>query len=163
MNRASTTRSAEETVQVGMSLAQELRRGDFVAIRGELGSGKTHLVKGIAKGLGVAEAATSPTFVILNRYSGRDRESGELFLYHLDLYRVRNLSEIYDLGFEEFSHGDGVCVVEWADALGPLLPQRRYDISLSFGPTLNERLIRIDAVDRSGDSGAPSIRRHVQS
>jgi len=162
MTSRTTTRSAQETMQVGMSLARELQRGDFIAIHGELGAGKTQLVKGIARGLGVSESVTSPTFVILNRYSGRDRKSRELFLYHFDFYRIRTLSEIYDVGFEEFARGESICVVEWPEALGPLLPERRYDILIEFGPASNERRMVIDGPAREPLAGAPASGRAVR-
>ncbi len=88
--------------------------------------------------------ATSPSFVILNRYDGVDKNGNEIFMYHFDLYRVKSLSELYDLGYEELLNGDGICLVEWAEMLGDLLPVRRYDVRLSLGTCENERLIEIN-------------------
>ena len=92
--------------------------------------------------------ATSPSFVILNRYNGMDEQKSELLLYHFDLYRVKSITEIYDLGYEEFLHGDGVCLIEWAEMLGELLPEQRYDVRFSLGSDENERRIEIAGVHK---------------
>lgn len=132
---------------VARTLALELRRGDVVALYGDLGAGKTVFVKGVCDGFSVHEHVTSPSFVILNRYDGRDTEGNKLLIYHLDLYRIKSLEEIYDLGYEEFMYGDGICLIEWADMLGDLLPPRRIDVRLSFGKSENSRRIEISGVD----------------
>ena len=137
------THSEAETREVAHSFAAQLQRGDVVALSGELGAGKTQFVKGMCSGLGVNEPVTSPTFVILHRYSGKDKRNAELLLYHLDLYRVKSLEEIYDIGYEEFFYGDGIAFVEWGELLGELLPQRRYDVRLSLGEKEEDRKIDI--------------------
>lgn len=112
------TDSPEATHALGRRLAEHLRPGDVVALYGDLGAGKTQLVKGIAAGLGIPdEEVSSPTFTLVHEY--RD---GRLPLYHFDAYRLRNLEEFFDLGYEEYFYGDGVSVVEWADRVEPLLP-----------------------------------------
>lgn len=141
-----TTASEIETASRAGSFAKTLRRGDVVALYGELGSGKTQFVKGVCKYFNVAQLVTSPTFVLMNRYSGSESGGRELMIFHFDLYRVKNLSEVYDLGYQEFFHGDGICLVEWAEQLESLLPRRRYDVKLSFGKKENERMIAIEAV-----------------
>jgi len=128
-------------------MASSLQRGDVVALYGELGAGKTQFVKGLCDGFHVRDAVTSPTFVILNRYSGVDGRNKEIFLFHFDLYRVQSAEEIYDLGYEEFLFGNGICVVEWAERLGTLLPSRRYDVKIAFGEGADERRISIDRVE----------------
>lgn len=128
-------------------MASSLQRGDVVALYGELGAGKTQFVKGLCDGFRVRDAVTSPTFVILNRYSGVDGRNKEIFLFHFDLYRVQSAEEIYDLGYEEFLFGNGICVVEWAERLGTLLPSRRYDVKIAFGEGADERRISIDWVE----------------
>jgi len=128
-------------------MASSLQRGDVVALYGELGAGKTQFVKGLCDGFHVRDAVTSPTFVILNRYSGVDGRNKEIFLFHFDLYRVQSAEEIYDLGYEEFLFGNGICVVEWAERLGTLLPSRRYDVKIAFGEGADERRISIDWVE----------------
>ncbi len=138
------TSSEQETRAAGRALAQRLQRGDVVALTGELGSGKTQLVKGICDAFGVEEHVISPSFVILNRYTGRDASGAKLLIYHLDLYRVSSVEELYDIGVEEFVYGDGITLIEWAEVLGELLPANRYDVRLSLGASANERMITIE-------------------
>jgi tRNA threonylcarbamoyladenosine biosynthesis protein TsaE len=153
------TFSEEETLGLARTFAQRLERGDVVALRGELGTGKTRFVKGVAAAFGAVDHVSSPSFVILNRYEGRDRQQRELYLYHLDLYRVKTIDEIYDIGYEEFIYGDGITLIEWAEQLGELLPQKRYDVSLTYGPKDAQRLISIELIDepamhnRAGKAG----------
>ena len=139
------TGSEAETRRLAADMARELRRGDLVALFGELGTGKTQFVKGVCEEFHVGSHVSSPTFVILNRYEGRDREGRELLVYHLDLYRIALIEEIFDLGYEEFLNGDGVCLVEWGERLAGLLPGRRFDVRLSYGGAENERVIEIEA------------------
>ena len=133
------TRSAEETVGFGRRLAEELRAGDVVALYGELGSGKTTLVRGIARGLGVSEDCeiTSPTFVLMNVYPGRAP------VYHFDVYRLSGAADLYDLGIEEYFYGKGISVVEWAEKAEALIPENAVKLRLS---TMGEdsREIRYD-------------------
>lgn len=98
-------------------LATRLRRGDVVALVGDLGAGKTHLAKGIAIGLGVEEEASSPTFTLIHEYPG-----GRLPLYHIDLYRLESEDEAMRIGLDDYLHGEGVTVVEWADKFASLMP-----------------------------------------
>lgn len=137
------TGSEEETRNVAHSMARDLARGDVVALHGDLGSGKTQFVKGLCEAFRVREPVTSPTFVILNRYSGLDRQDKPLFIFHFDLYRIQSSEEIYDLGYEEFLFGNGICVIEWAERLDSLLPGRRVDISMEFGEKENDRTIAV--------------------
>ena len=108
--------SAAETEALGARLAERLGPGDVVALTGELGAGKTCFTQGLARGLGVAGRAVSPTFVLINEYRGR------LPVHHVDAYRTESLTELLDLGLDELFSGDGVTIVEWADKLLPLLP-----------------------------------------
>lgn len=110
------SRSSEDTQRIGEVLGARLRPRDVVACIGELGAGKTCFLQGLLRGLGVKEAGTSPTFILVNQYQGR------LPVYHLDAYRTESLTEILDLGVEEMFWGDGVTVIEWGDKLLPLLP-----------------------------------------
>jgi len=139
-----TTASTEETISYAGAFANGLQRGDIVALYGDLGSGKTQFVKGVCLAFKARTPATSPSFVILNRYDGVDKNENEIFMYHFDLYRVKSLAELYDLGYEELLNGDGICLVEWAERLSDLLPARRYDVRLSLGAGENERLIEIN-------------------
>jgi tRNA threonylcarbamoyladenosine biosynthesis protein TsaE len=148
MIEAHTTTSTEGTISFAGAFAGNLRRGDVVALYGDLGSGKTQFVKGVCRTFKAHTPATSPSFVILNRYDGMDKSGNELLMYHFDLYRVKSLTELYDLGYEEFLRGDGICLVEWAEMLGDLLPERRYDVRLSVGADENERWIEIHEVGK---------------
>ena len=102
------TNSAAETRKLGARLAEKLKAGDVVLLEGELGAGKSELARGVAKGLGVQETVTSPSFTILNVY-----ESGRVPLYHFDWYRLENEEELYELGMDEYLGGDGIALVEW--------------------------------------------------
>lgn len=120
------SKSVEETIELGAKLAKGLKRGDCVALIGELGAGKTVFAKGVAKGLGVrgARYVNSPTFVIIKEYEGR------LPLYHFDLYRLDGHSGFDEMNYEEYFYGDGVTVIEWADKIRELLPDRYWEVSL---------------------------------
>ena len=109
--------SAEETRKLGERLAEELRSGDVILLEGPLGAGKSEMARGIAKGLGVRETVTSPSFTILNVY-----ESGRLPLYHFDWYRLESPEELYELGMEEHLGGDCVALVEWPGRAAEALP-----------------------------------------
>lgn len=135
------THSEHETVSLGKSFAEELKLGDVVAIYGELGTGKTRFIKGVCEGLGVREHVTSPSFTIVNEY----RFPGGM-VYHFDFYRVDSLNEIRETGFEEYLTLDGICLMEWADRARSLLPDHRYDITLSLGADNNSRTIVIEEV-----------------
>ncbi len=118
------TRSPEETQALGEALGKAARKGDLILLWGELGAGKTCLVQGIAKGLGVQGPVRSPTFVLMTQHKGR------LMLYHIDLYRLDDLREIDDLGLDEYIEGDGLSVVEWADKAMPLFPKEHLLVEL---------------------------------
>ena len=120
-----TTTSPEETEAAGARLGATLKSGDVVALTGELGAGKTVFVQGLARALGVATGATSPTFVLVNEYRGR------LPVHHVDAYRTTSLAELMDLGIEEMMDGDGVTVIEWAERLEPLLPARAVRVRIA--------------------------------
>jgi tRNA threonylcarbamoyladenosine biosynthesis protein TsaE len=117
--------TAEETLEIGRRLAEDLRPGDVVALSGELGAGKTTLVKGIALGLGVREPVTSPTFTLIQEYEGR------LPVYHVDLYRIREAESLEDLGLEEYFYGTGVTLVEWPEKAASFLPPSALTVNIS--------------------------------
>jgi tRNA threonylcarbamoyladenosine biosynthesis protein TsaE len=117
-NMSSETTSPAETVRLGYSLAGRLTAGDVVALYGDLGSGKTHLAKGICAGLGIdPEHVTSPTFALINEYPG-----GRMPVYHFDTYRLKSLAEFMALGYEDYFEGHGVCLIEWPEPIESLLP-----------------------------------------
>jgi tRNA threonylcarbamoyladenosine biosynthesis protein TsaE len=109
--------SAEETAVFGRFIASGLRRGDVLALSGDLGAGKTHFVKGIAAGLGGSDMVTSPTFTLIHEYIG-----GKLPLFHFDFYRLEDESEAIKIGLDEYLDGEGVCAIEWAEKFPALLP-----------------------------------------
>lgn len=131
------TSSSEETKKLGEKIAQNLYPGLIVALFGSLGSGKTCLTQGICSGLDVKDFVVSPSFVLINEYQGKYK------VYHIDLFRLEKLSEIINLGYEEYFYGDGVCIVEWAEKASALLPEKRIDIHLKI-LSENEREIRIE-------------------
>lgn len=111
------TNSEIETQKWGERLGAQLQAGDIVALVGDLGAGKTTFVKGLARGLGVDAPVTSPTFALVNEYQGR------LPVYHFDVYRLDDPSQLEDIGYEEYFFGDGITVVEWADMIPQYLPE----------------------------------------
>ncbi|MBU1125788.1 MAG: tRNA (adenosine(37)-N6)-threonylcarbamoyltransferase complex ATPase subunit type 1 TsaE [Candidatus Omnitrophica bacterium] len=118
--------SVKDTLRIGRRIARHLKGGEIICLHGELGAGKTVLVKGIAEGLGIkADAVMSPTFILI-----RVHTSGKFPLYHADLYRLRHIQEVMDLGYEEYLYGKGITVIEWADRLGNLLPTQYFKIEL---------------------------------
>ncbi len=119
MNLKYLSQSAKKTEQFGKALAKGLKPGDIVCLFGELGSGKTVLTRGIAQGLKIKKTEVhSPTFTLMNIYP-----APKVPVYHFDLYRIENPKEIEAIGYEDFFYGGGICVVEWADRLGRLLPK----------------------------------------
>lgn len=118
--------SPEQTFALGRALGALLLPGDVVCLVGELGSGKTVFAQGIASGVGVdpSEGATSPTFALVHEYKGRHP------IYHIDLYRLEQIEEILELGWEELLYDGGVAVIEWAEKAGGLLPQERFVVEI---------------------------------
>ena len=119
------TNSAAETRELGKRLAEKLKAGDVILLEGDLGAGKSEFARGVAKGLGVTETVTSPSFTILNVY-----ESGKLPLYHFDWYRLESEEELYELGMDEYLGGDGIAVVEWAERCPEAVPENVLRIRL---------------------------------
>jgi tRNA threonylcarbamoyladenosine biosynthesis protein TsaE len=121
------SKTPEETQAIGAALAPALHPGDVVALSGDLGAGKTCLVQGAAAALGVRQRVTSPSFVLVREYEGG------LPVLHLDIYRLGNLQELVDLGYEEFLDPKWVVFIEWGDAAGPLLPPEYLQVDLRRG------------------------------
>ncbi|MBR4692535.1 MAG: tRNA (adenosine(37)-N6)-threonylcarbamoyltransferase complex ATPase subunit type 1 TsaE [Oscillospiraceae bacterium] len=111
------THSEAETEALGERLAKCLRAGSVCALYGELGAGKTAFVRGMARGLGVEESVTSPTFTIVNEYPGDPP------LFHFDMYRLKNAEELYGIGWEDYLDREGVCVTEWSENVEEALPE----------------------------------------
>ncbi len=130
-------KSLEETEKFGLKLGKFLQKGDILCLNGELGAGKTTMTKSIGIGLGVEEYITSPTFSLINQYSGR------LPVYHFDVYRLENVDELFDLGFDEYFYGNGVCIIEWADKIKRMLPKERIVVDIENGSDEEIRIIKI--------------------
>lgn len=116
------TNSPEETIELGRKIGSQLKGGEVIAIRGPLGSGKTHLIKGIATGAGAQDSRSinSPTFVIINEYLGR------LDIFHFDAYRLNSIAEFEMLGFDDFCYPQSVVLIEWADKIESALGDMDY-------------------------------------
>jgi len=110
------TNSPAETELVGAKLAKQLNPGAVIAYRGDLGAGKTAFTRGLARGLGIADAVTSPTYTIVNEYL-----SGRMPLFHFDMYRLRSADELFDIGWEDYLERGGVCAVEWSENVADAL------------------------------------------
>lgn len=128
-----TTDSPDATRALGAALAADLRAGDVVALHGDLGAGKTHLVQGLCEALGVPRARiSSPTFALVHEYDGRDFP-----IVHLDAYRLDDPRELLDIGIEEYLDGDALALVEWPELATPFLPPHTFHLRLSHvGPSV---------------------------
>lgn len=139
-----TTGSASETEKIARDMAAVLRPGDIVALYGPVGSGKTCFVRGLARGLGCIQEVKSPSFSLVNEYSGG------VPIYHIDFYRLEKEAEITDLGWTDYLDSDGVVAIEWAERVRNMLPSGRFDVYLDFfGPEM--RRVEIFAGDNIGD------------
>lgn len=130
-------RSLEDTKEFGIKLGKALRPGDIICLNGDLGAGKTTLTKSIGEGLGVEDYITSPTFALINEYEGK------FPVYHFDTYRLEDVEEIDDLGFDEYIYGRGVSIVEWADRIEKALPKEKIIIDIKKGKEDEERILDI--------------------
>ncbi len=130
--------SVGETIKFGERLGKLLAPGHVIALAGELGAGKTTMVKGIVQGLGVTDrrAVRSPTFALVHRYEGR------IPVYHFDAYRLENAQEMLDIGSDEMIYGDGVSIIEWADNVSECLPEEYLKVTL-IAVSENERTIEV--------------------
>ena len=122
--------SEKDTYELASKLAGKAKKGDIIALTGDLGVGKTAFTKGFAKGLGIDEPITSPTYTFVQIY-----ESGRLPLYHFDVYRIGDISEMDEIGYEDYFYGDGISVMEWADLVEPILPAGTVRIAISKDPS----------------------------
>ena len=130
-------KNEEETIKFGTELAAKLTPGTVIALIGDLGTGKTSLTKSIAAALGIEEIITSPTFNIVKEY-----DSGRLPLYHFDVYRIGDVDEMYELGYEEYFYGKGVSIVEWADLIEEIMPEDTLTINIEYGEKEGERIYK---------------------
>ena len=119
------SRSPEETFRFGEALGQKAKAGQVYTLVGDLGVGKTLFTQGFAKGLGVEEPISSPTFTIVQEY-----EEGRLPFYHFDVYRIGDIEEMDEIGFEDYISGEGVCLIEWANLIEEILPEELVEICI---------------------------------
>lgn len=130
------TRSPEATQAFGRALAARVQPGDVIALYGDLGAGKTHLAKGLCSALGIPEAnVNSPTFTLVNEYGG-----APFPVYHFDAYRIKHADEFFEMGYEEYFYGDGLCLIEWPSRIEALLPQEALLLHLEH---ISEQVRRI--------------------
>ncbi len=118
--------SPEETRSIACRLGEQVKPGDIICLEGDLGVGKTVFTQGFAQGMGIKNRVTSPTFTIVQEY--RD---GRLPLFHFDVYRIGDISEMEEIGYEEYFEGEGVCLIEWAEKISLLIPQDAAYIHIS--------------------------------
>lgn len=122
--------SLDDTMNLGKQLGSLAKPGDIICLTGDLGTGKTHFSKGVAKGLGIDSPITSPTFTIVNEYEGR------LKLYHFDVYRVNDPDEIEAIGFDEYIFSDAVSIIEWANYINELIPEEHIWVEIKKIPEM---------------------------
>lgn len=126
MDRTLESHSAADTFAYGKALGEKAAPGEIYTLIGDLGVGKTVFTQGLAAGLGITEPVNSPTFTILQSY-----ESGRLALYHFDVYRIGDVEEMEEIGYEDCFYGEGVCLIEWADQIAEILPENCIRITIA--------------------------------
>lgn len=136
------TNSERETEELGAQLAGKLEPGAVIAFTGDLGAGKTAFTRGLARGLGISERITSPTFTIVNEYEG-----GRLPLFHFDMYRVASSDELFDIGWEDYLAREGVCAVEWSENIADALEEGTISVEIRRGASESQRVITIEGVE----------------
>ena len=137
-----TTQCAAETEDLGVRLAEKLTGGEVIAYTGDLGAGKTAFTRGLARGLGITERVTSPTFTIVNEY-----DSGRLPPFHFDMYRLTSSDDLYDIGWEDYLARGGVCAVEWSEIVADALEGDIIRVDIKNGGGDNCRSITITGVE----------------
>ena len=119
------TNSPEETFALGLKLGEQAKAGQIYTLNGDLGVGKTVFTQGIARGLGITEAVSSPTFTIVQVY-----EEGRLPFYHFDVYRIGDIEEMEEIGYDDYFFGNGVCMIEWAELIEELIPENSIHVTI---------------------------------
>ena len=119
------TRSPEETYALGEKIGKAAQPGQIYTLTGDLGVGKTVFTQGVAAGPGITEPVSSPTFTIVQVY-----DEGHLPFYHFDVYRIGDIEEMDEIGYEDYFYGNGLCMIEWANLIEEILPEKRHDISI---------------------------------
>ena len=119
------THDPEETFEVGRTIGMNAKPGQIYTLTGDLGVGKTVFTQGVAAGLGITEPVNSPTFTIIQEY-----EDGRLPFYHFDVYRIGDLEEMEEIGYDDYFFGQGICLIEWAELIGEILPEKRIEVTI---------------------------------
>ena len=119
------TRSPEETFALGKKIGRQAQKGQVYTLTGDLGTGKTVFTQGVAAGLGIRESVNSPTFTIVQVY-----EEGRLPFYHFDVYRIGDIEEMEEIGYDDYFFGEGICLIEWAELIEEILPENRISITI---------------------------------
>ena len=119
-----TTKTSEETIELGFKIGKKLKKGNIIAMQGTLAAGKTTITKGIAKALEITDTITSPTFCLISEYYGK------MPLYHMDVYRLEGSEDFENLGTEDMLYGDGVCIIEWSEKIMESLPKETIIINI---------------------------------
>lgn len=155
MTVVATTSAVDETRALGAALAALARPGDVVVLAGDLGAGKTALVQGFGRALGVEARITSPTFTLAHVYEGRH------VVHHLDVYRLEEIGEALDLGIPELLDDGGVVLIEWGDAITPVLPHDLLEVRITFGEGDDERRLELRPVGESWQPREASLRSQL--
>lgn len=139
------TNSPEETFSLGKRIGEAACAGEIYTLDGDLGVGKTVFTQGVAAGLGIKEPVSSPTFTIIQIY-----EEGRLPFYHFDVYRIGDIEEMEEIGYDDFFFGEGVCMVEWAQLIEELLPEKRIRVKIEKNPErgFDYRRITIEGLEK---------------
>ena len=137
------TTNAEETFKLGVKIGEQARPGEIYTLNGDLGVGKTVFTQGVARGLGIEEPVNSPTFTIVQVY-----EEGKMPFYHFDVYRIGDIEEMEEIGYDDYFFGNGVCLIEWAELIQELLPKQIISVTIEKNPEkgFDYRKITIDGL-----------------
>ena len=135
------TWSAEETYELGKKLGKEAKPGQIYTLNGDLGVGKTVFTQGVADGLGITEPVNSPTFTIVQVY-----EDGRIPFYHFDVYRIGDVEEMEEIGYQDYFYGEGLCIIEWAELISEIIPEdaKRITIEKNLEKGFDYRRIEIE-------------------
>ncbi len=135
------TWSAEETYELGKKLGKEAKPGQIYTLNGDLGVGKTVFTQGVADGLGITEPVNSPTFTIVQVY-----EDGRIPFYHFDVYRIGDVEEMEEIGYQDYFYGEGLCIIEWAELISEIIPEdaKRITIEKDLEKGFDYRRIEIE-------------------
>ncbi|WP_130805989.1 tRNA (adenosine(37)-N6)-threonylcarbamoyltransferase complex ATPase subunit type 1 TsaE [Senegalia massiliensis] len=148
------TESTEQTEKLGKLIGSLLNSGDVICLDGDLGAGKTTLTKSIVKGLGVDEYVTSPTFTIVNEYEGK------VHVNHFDVYRISDVDEMYDIGYDEYMDSESVNIIEWSSIIKEILPEDRVEINIERLEEDNKRKFNINLIGERYKELIEELKKH---